>query len=582
MVEERNFRAKFTTAGRHSGYQVELYHQGLKEAKALSAVDEFALEAKMDHQKAIWDKRWKQHQKKKTSEENLKLAEETTSEYQSLLEACEKILEHTLSIDDTVDWEALKRRDTFVDDVGRDKSVNYRKDGFPASMVEPTLPQEPSAPSFVDFALEITFFDTLFGGAKKKREAQQAEFEKATLAHQQAVEAHNLALVEHQHMLERRKKKLANLQAEWAQRKEGFEQEVSKQHAEIDRLKSLYLECDPVAVSEYCEMVLENSVYPFNFTKEVRIVYQPDTRILGIDYLLPSFDDVPNKESVRYVKSRDEFVEKTLSNAAKNKLYETVVYQITIRTIHEVLEADSANAIDLVSLNGWVDAINNATGHEERKCIVSVQSKKDDFLSINLQGISDQRSYKECFKSLKGVSGAKLAALAPVKPIIEFNKTDRRFRDHYDVASGLDDSVNLASMDWEDFEHLVREVFEKEFSANGGEVRVTQASRDGGVDAIAFDPDPIRGGKIVIQAKRYTNVVGVSAVRDLYGTVMNEGATKGILVTTAEYGPDAYSFASGKPITLLNGSNLLHLLEQHGHKAKIDIAEAKRNMNSSR
>jgi len=25
---------------------------------------------------------------------------------------------------------------------------------------------------------------------------------------------------------------------------------------------------------------------------------------------------------------------------------------------------------------------------------------------------------------------------------------------------------------------------------------------------IAFDPDPIRGGKIVIQAKRYTNVVG--------------------------------------------------------------------------
>ena len=82
-------------------------------------------------------------------------------------------------------------------------------------------------------------------------------------------------------------------------------------------------------------------------------------------------------------------------------------------------------------------------------------------------------------------------------------------------------------MDWEDFEHLIRELFEKEFSVNGGEVKVTQASRDGGVDAVAFDPDPIRGGKIVIQAKRYTNTVGVSAVRDLYGTVLNEGATKG-------------------------------------------------------
>ena len=104
---------------------------------------------------------------------------------------------------------------------------------------------------------------------------------------------------------------------------------------------------------------------------------------------------------------------------------------------------------------------------------------------------------------------------------------------------------------------------------------VTQASRDGGVDEIAFDPDPTRGGKIVIQAKRYTNTVGFSAVRDLYGTVMNEGATKGILVTTSDYGPDAYDFARDKPITLLSGSNLLHLLQKHGHRARIDIKEAK-------
>ena len=41
-------------------------------------------------------------------------------------------------------------------------------------------------------------------------------------------------------------------------------------------------------------------------------------------------------------------------------------------------------------------------------------------------------------------------------------------------------------MHWEDFEHLIRELFEKEFSCNGGEVKVTQASRDGGVDAIAL------------------------------------------------------------------------------------------------
>jgi restriction system protein len=75
-------------------------------------------------------------------------------------------------------------------------------------------------------------------------------------------------------------------------------------------------------------------------------------------------------------------------------------------------------------------------------------------------------------------------------------------------------------MDWEDFENLIREVFEQAYAATGGKVKITQASRDGGIDAVIFDPDPLRGGKTVVQAKRYTNVVGVSAVRDLYGTLM--------------------------------------------------------------
>jgi restriction system protein len=80
----------------------------------------------------------------------------------------------------------------------------------------------------------------------------------------------------------------------------------------------------------------------------------------------------------------------------------------------------------------------------------------------------------------------------------------------------------------------------------------------------------------VIQAKRYTNPVGVSAVRDLYGTVVNEGATKGILVTTSNFGPDAYNFAKDKPLTLMDGNNLLFLLSKHGHRAYIDLQAAKK------
>jgi restriction system protein len=116
-----------------------------------------------------------------------------------------------------------------------------------------------------------------------------------------------------------------------------------------------------------------------------------------------------------------------------------------------------------------------------------------------------------------------------------------------------------------EFENLVSNLFTR----MGLDTKQTRSSKDGGVDAVAFDLRPVLGGKVVIQAKRYKHPVGVSAVRDLYGTMMNEGANKGILVTTSSYGPDAYDFAKDKPIELIDGGGLLYLLEQNGVQARI-------------
>jgi restriction system protein len=227
-----------------------------------------------------------------------------------------------------------------------------------------------------------------------------------------------------------------------------------------------------------------------------------------------------------------------------------------------------------VLFNGFVNYIDPANGIEQRSCLLSVLVSREAFTSIDLSRVDP----KTCFKSLKGVSAASLASFTPVPPVMEMNTEDRRFIEARAVGETFDQSTNLASISWEDFEHLVRELFEREFQSRGGEVKITQSSSDGGVDAVAFDPDPITGGKIIIQAKRYTRTVGVSAIRDLYGTLMNEGASRGILVTTADYGPDAYSFANGKPLTLLNGANLLHMMERHGYRAKIDLKEARAQM----
>ena len=193
-------------------------------------------------------------------------------------------------------------------------------------------------------------------------------------------------------------------------------------------------------------------------------------------------------------------------------------------------------------------------------CVLSVESHAESFLKLNLNNVD----YKECIKGLKGIFGSQIANLTPINPIMKINRDDKRFVNDVDVSDILMDGFNLATMEWEDFEYLIRQLFEKIFSTGNSEVKVTQASRDGGVDAIAFDADPIRGGKVVIQAKRYNILVPVSAVRDLYGTVLHEGAIKGILVTTSNFGRDSYSFIKDKPVTLINGQELLGLMEQYG------------------
>jgi restriction system protein len=351
---------------------------------------------------------------------------------------------------------------------------------------------------------------------------------------------------------------------EWQKEKKSFEEG-------IERLGDGYARGEPDAVSMYIEIALSQSSYPELFPEEIVAHYSSDNGELLIDRTLPTPEALPKVKEVSYIQTRDEFVEKPIPKTNATQQYDSVIYQSALRSAFEAFSADTNGHVRGIVFNGWVETTNPATGQAIRPCIASFHASREEFEELDLGQVDP----KACFKKLKGVAASKLHQLAPVQPLVQFSKDDDRFVEGRDVSSDLDQMTNLAAMDWEDFEHLIRELFEGEFGKGGAEVKITRASRDRGVDAIAFDPDPIRGGKFVIQAKRYTRTVGVDAVRDLYGTVINEGANKGILVTTAEYGPDAYDFVKDKPLTLVSGGELLFLLEKHGHKARIDLAEAR-------
>lgn len=547
-------------------YSVEMYHKGLNEHKIISAPDVEMMENKARMQLQKWSEKWEITSRRRKNlnerEANLEEANERTEKAQESLGEIDDILIHTLAVNDNVNWDSLKKKSDYSEiSPLRPIKNSYKK-----------YPDQPIKESS-EFLPVFSFWEKLISSKKDKKIKEYEQKYLDAIAKwtkkKDSVDEYNLQIdKEYEIELKRWEGDII----EWEKRKEDFIQEQIAYNAKIDKLMGAYLDLNVESIIEYCEMVLNNSEYPDTFSKNFEIEYNPDNKILIVEYELPSLDCFPHLKEVKYISSRRELKEYFITESQLDKMFDEAMFKITLRTIHELFEADSVNAISAISLNGWVKAINRATGKEENNCILSIQVNKNEFLKIDLANI-DPRT---CFKNLKGVSSSKLSTLTPIQPILQISRTDKRFVESYNVVSSIDSSTNLAAMDWEDFEHLIRELFEKEFQSNGGEVKVTQASRDGGVDAIAFDPDPIRGGKIVIQAKRYTNTVGVSAVRDLYGTVVNEGATKGILVSTADYGPDAYEFAKGKPLTLLNGSNLLHLLEKHGHHAKIDLREAKK------
>lgn len=341
---------------------------------------------------------------------------------------------------------------------------------------------------------------------------------------------------------------------------------IATQNKEVATFKAGYEARDPDSVVTYCSMVLAASRYPDGFPQQHKVAYVPESRQLVIEMDLPTFDVVPDVAEYRYVKAKDEITSKARPATQNRTLYANVVAQMTLRSVFEMFRADRAGHIESIVFNGHVDTIDPRTGQPTHPCLITLRTTRDLFDSLDLARVEPGA----CLQGLNASISRNPAELAPVRPVLEFSMVDPRFVEDTDVLSSIDHRPNLMELTPGEFETLITNLFEK----MGLETRLTQASRDGGVDCVAYDPRPIFGGKVVIQAKRYKNTVGVSAVRDLFGTMQNEGASKGILVTTSGYGKASFEFAQNKPLELLSGSNLLYLLEEHaGITAKIEPPE---------
>lgn len=304
---------------------------------------------------------------------------------------------------------------------------------------------------------------------------------------------------------------------------------------------------------------------------EMSSVMYDEDNVLVIDFFLPDDSLFLNQYDFKYVKSKGGITHKRVSNKiVKSQIVETY-YALYLALLNTVFLIDYNNIVGFVVLNAYKNFTDTRTGKRADICLMTSKVSKSQIEDIDLANVVP----KDTFNYLNGKGVPNPDNLVEVKPLRLSDKNKFKTIESDEVIDTLQSNTNLAAIDWQDFETLVRDVFAKEFLEQDIEIKNTQPSNDGGIDVIAFNRNPYSGGIIVLQAKRYTNTVTPEPVRALRGTMQDVNAIRGILVTTSDFGKSSYDFANQNNITLINGDELLQLMNKHGYKMHIDLAKAK-------
>jgi restriction system protein len=389
----------------------------------------------------------------------------------------------------------------------------------------------------------------LGGSARYEREmtAAREQFEAARLQHRQAEEqrlrALASAIADHEHIVAEEQAKAA------------------AQNAAIEARQAAFASGDPEAVEWFVSHVLDGSRYPEGFPRKYQVAYRPENRDLVVEFELPPQEVIPKERGYRYVKSRDAIEPLPRPKAEIKERYAQLIACVALRTLNEIFCATPTDVVTAILFNGRVSTIDRTTGKPDRPHLLSVSAERPKFMGLVLAEVEPAACVKNRLNALVSNNPFDMEA---IQPFIAFDLRRFRFTNDLDVVAGLDSRPNLLELSPTEFEHLARQLF----VAMGAEAWTTIPSKDGGVDAVATSNNLFFGGVCLIQAKRWTGLVGLESVHALTGVMADHNATTGVLVTTSWFGRASEEFAQRNRITLINGAELKHLIKE---KLGIDV-----------
>jgi restriction system protein len=410
VVKTSNAEANYKRNGDVSSFEVELTLSEIALHKVCKSSDLGILKNKIEKTLEDWEIKYEKYLKQKALANTEAKAQELNDDLKKTKSSFDNILKHTLKIDDAIDWDSLKSKKEFkvdpsetCEDSSFIKHLTFSSNGEPTghTKLEPT--KEPDYEEF--FKSSGWFFRTF------RKKTLKSDFDEELKRWNDQFEEVKKCNQERLDVFKRTLEKFEKLRSRYIE-------ERNEKNKAVDLAKTKYENGDQDAIEEYCDMVLSNSIYPEVLNMSWQVSYNPENQSLVIDYEVPSPDDLPLIDSYKFVKSKNDIEKKPLSASNAKALYSSVLYQVCIRTIHEVLEADVIDKVSAVAFNGVVTSLNEGTGNIEEKVIMSIFTSKEEFLKVNLEAIVAEKT----FNHLDGIAGKHLYDLSAVTPIAVFEK----------------------------------------------------------------------------------------------------------------------------------------------------------------
>ncbi len=195
-----------------------------------------------------------------------------------------------------------------------------------------------------------------------------------------------------------------------------------------------------------------------------------------------------------------------------------------------------------VLIAGTILAVKNPLGNSISNAL---------FISFLTLAVVVSFTYKGVLAPLAAFLGAGFLLLMPSKPEEKKEKTEEEVTESTEEL----EEILMESLTPEEFSKLIEDLIK---GMGGKDVKILEIS-DTGVDMKATLEDR----SYVILARRYKGTISMKLLRRLFERMLEEGADRGMFITTSTFSQNAYRFVEGKPVDMIDGKELKKLLRYH-------------------